>query len=183
VSASVLAERLELLERADVIARRELPPPAATTVYELTASGRALEPALLALARWGARRMGPRRRGDHVEPDWLRLAVVAFARRGPTPARRFEIVAVDGAREAVVRCAGGPRGTRAVDGDGAPPDARLRAPLAVVLGLLSGRLTPAQALASSDVRVEGDREALADLPLLFDLDLEDHPSPPKGARP
>jgi hypothetical protein len=124
--------------------------------------------------------MGPPRPGDHVEPDWLRMGAVAFARRTPTPARRFELVVVDGAREAVVRCAGGAQGTRLLDDDGAPVDARVRAPVAVALGLMSGLLAPAQALAHPDVRVEGDPAALADLPHLFDMDLED-PTQPKGA--
>ena len=41
-------------------ARRKLPPPAASQVYELTAWGAALEPVLMELGRWGAR--APRRR-------------------------------------------------------------------------------------------------------------------------
>ena len=46
---NLLADRLRQLESAGVIARRELPPPAARTVYELTERGRQLEPVLLAL--------------------------------------------------------------------------------------------------------------------------------------
>jgi DNA-binding HxlR family transcriptional regulator len=54
VSADVLAQRLRELEAASVLARRTLPPPAAARVYELTAWGRELEPALQALGRWGS---------------------------------------------------------------------------------------------------------------------------------
>ena len=39
--------------------KRKLPPPAASTVYELTEYGRELEEALYALARWGARSLPP----------------------------------------------------------------------------------------------------------------------------
>src|SRR4051794_9419907 len=54
VGPDVLAQRLRDLEGAGLVARRRLPAPAASRVYELTARGRALEPVLLELGRWGA---------------------------------------------------------------------------------------------------------------------------------
>ena len=54
VSPDVLAQRLRELEDAGLVARRRLPPPAASQIYELTARGRALEPVLLELGRWGS---------------------------------------------------------------------------------------------------------------------------------
>jgi DNA-binding HxlR family transcriptional regulator len=54
VSPDVLAQRLRELERAGLVARRRLPAPAASQVYELTDRGRALEPVLLELGRWGS---------------------------------------------------------------------------------------------------------------------------------
>jgi DNA-binding HxlR family transcriptional regulator len=54
-SQSMLTHRLAELERAGVLGRRQLGPPAGVAVYELTESGRGLEPALLALAGWGSR--------------------------------------------------------------------------------------------------------------------------------
>jgi DNA-binding HxlR family transcriptional regulator len=54
LSADVLSQRLRELEAAGVVARGELPPPAASKVYELTPRGRALEPVLHALGRWGS---------------------------------------------------------------------------------------------------------------------------------
>ena len=53
VSPDVLSQRLRELEAGGLLARRRLPPPAAAQVYELTARGRALEPVLLELGRWG----------------------------------------------------------------------------------------------------------------------------------
>ena len=44
------------------------PPPAAVTVYELTEYGRELEEALHALARWGARSLGPPTDGRSARP-------------------------------------------------------------------------------------------------------------------
>src|SRR6187455_2871344 len=54
-SPNVLSQRLDELEEVGVLEKRTLPPPAGSTVYELTAWGRELEPVILALARWGSR--------------------------------------------------------------------------------------------------------------------------------
>ena len=54
ISAKVLTERLTSLEEAGVLARRALPPPAASRVYELTPWGYAAEPAIQELGRWAA---------------------------------------------------------------------------------------------------------------------------------
>jgi DNA-binding HxlR family transcriptional regulator len=54
VSPNVLSQRLRELETAGVVRRDVLGPPAEVAVYELTASGRALEPILLELGRWGS---------------------------------------------------------------------------------------------------------------------------------
>ena len=79
VSSSVLADRLARLERRDVVAWRRLPPPAAARVYELTETGRALEPVVLALARWGARFLTAPEPGDQLEPAWVRLGAPLFS--------------------------------------------------------------------------------------------------------
>jgi DNA-binding HxlR family transcriptional regulator len=50
----VLAQRLRELERAGVLRRRLLAPPAGSRVYELTERGHELEPVILALGRWGS---------------------------------------------------------------------------------------------------------------------------------
>lgn len=55
VSPNVLAQRLRELQSAGVVRRDTLPPPADVAVYELTERGRALEPVLLELGRWGSR--------------------------------------------------------------------------------------------------------------------------------
>jgi DNA-binding HxlR family transcriptional regulator len=55
VSADVLTQRLRELTELDIVAKRTLPPPAASVVYELTPRGRELEPVIHALGSWGAR--------------------------------------------------------------------------------------------------------------------------------
>src|SRR6266508_3076393 len=54
ISTNLLSERLKELEQQGMIRRRTLPPPAASSVYELTALGQALEKTLLELGRWGS---------------------------------------------------------------------------------------------------------------------------------
>ena len=55
ISAIVLTERLAGLEQAGVLARRKLPPPSGSQVYELTEWGYFAEPAIQELGRWAAR--------------------------------------------------------------------------------------------------------------------------------
>ena len=55
ISANVLTQRLEGMERAGILARRKLPPPASVQVYELTELGYAAEVAIQELGRWAAR--------------------------------------------------------------------------------------------------------------------------------
>lgn len=54
ISAKVLTERLEGLERAGAVRRVRLEPPASGQIYELTPWGQAAEPAVLALGGWAA---------------------------------------------------------------------------------------------------------------------------------
>lgn len=67
---NILAARLKQLEAGGVIRRRKLPPPAASTVYELTEYGQGLRLVMHQLAHWGARMMGPPRAED-LEDGWL----------------------------------------------------------------------------------------------------------------
>ena len=81
---NILAARLKELERNGVVRRRKLPPPAASTVYELTEYGEELRPVMHVLALWGARSLGPPKPDERLEPGWLADALqVAFP---PQPA-------------------------------------------------------------------------------------------------
>lgn len=54
ISQNVLSQRLRDLEAGGIVRRTRLGPPASTQAYELTALGRALEPVLIEMSRWGA---------------------------------------------------------------------------------------------------------------------------------
>lgn len=167
VSASVLTARLARLEAGGLVARRVLDRPAPAVVYELTAAGRGLEPAVVALLRWGARLLLPARPRERFEADWLRLALAACARRGPTPARTFLLRVRDRRAEVVLRVAGGPSGTTVSDRF-EPADATLSAEPSTILALMSGVLSPRAALRDRQVELTGDSDALEAFPALFE---------------
>jgi len=70
IATNLLAQRLRELEANGLVERVTLPPPAASTVYELTEYGRELEEPLYALARWGARSLPPPDEDEDFYPDW-----------------------------------------------------------------------------------------------------------------
>jgi len=70
IGTNILAARLKELEESGLVEKRKLPPPAASTVYELTAYGHDLRPVLHELARWGARSLGPPPL-EALEEGWL----------------------------------------------------------------------------------------------------------------
>jgi DNA-binding HxlR family transcriptional regulator len=74
IGTNILAARLKELESAGIVAKKKLPPPFASTVYELTPAGRELRPVLHELARFGARLMGPPP-PEALEPGWLEHAL------------------------------------------------------------------------------------------------------------
>src|SRR5690349_25163474 len=82
IGTNLLADRLTSLEREGIVERDRLPPPAAAAVYALTEYGRGLEPAVIALTRWGSRRLRQPSRSDHFRPSWLGIAMLAAFRPG-----------------------------------------------------------------------------------------------------
>jgi DNA-binding HxlR family transcriptional regulator len=68
---NVLAARLKRLEEGGVVHRHRLPPPAASTVYELTEYGQELRRVVHDLARWGVRSLGPPGPAERMQPGWL----------------------------------------------------------------------------------------------------------------
>jgi DNA-binding HxlR family transcriptional regulator/putative sterol carrier protein len=76
-SPNVLSERLRELERAGVVRRYKLPPPAGSRVYELTDWGRELEQIVISLGRWAARSPTPPSDAPIVSADSIILALRA----------------------------------------------------------------------------------------------------------
>jgi DNA-binding HxlR family transcriptional regulator len=87
-SPNVLSERLRELQRAGIIRRRTLPPPAGSRVYELTDWGLELEDVVMSLGRWAARSPTPPGDAPIASADSIILALRA----------RFEPEAASGLR-------------------------------------------------------------------------------------
>jgi DNA-binding HxlR family transcriptional regulator len=75
IGTNILASRLRDLEACGIVAKRKLPPPAASRVYELTEYGHELRTVMRELALWGARSLGPPTAEDELFPGWLENAV------------------------------------------------------------------------------------------------------------
>ncbi len=58
ISDRMLSERLQELEEEGIVSRRVIPDTPVRVEYELTAKGRALEPALHAIGRWAENWVG-----------------------------------------------------------------------------------------------------------------------------
>lgn len=79
ISTNVLTTRLKDLEDAGIVRKRTLPPPAGSTVYELTEESAPLAPVLVAMAQWGMTMLERPRRNEKVSPRSLVLALAVTA--------------------------------------------------------------------------------------------------------
>lgn len=159
ISTNLLTERLKTLEAQEVVGRRTLPPPAASTVYELTARGRALEPALLEFGKWGSQFVGEA--GE--ECRMLHLGSYAL-----TPQTFFRSELAQGLDKTYALYIGGEVQTvRIIDatidvwqGEPREADMAIHAEVPVYLGLLTRQIDPHVALDEGLARVEGDQAEL-----------------------
>jgi DNA-binding HxlR family transcriptional regulator len=92
IGTNILASRLRDLEACGLVAKRRLPPPAASRVYELTDYGRELRPVMRELAFWGARSLGPPNPDDELYEGWLANALdTMFAPFAPPGRFEFRV--------------------------------------------------------------------------------------------
>jgi DNA-binding HxlR family transcriptional regulator len=70
IGTNLLARRLQDLEESAIIERQILPRPASATVYTLTRQGEALEPAIVALGRFGGRFLPGQPGPEEFRPRW-----------------------------------------------------------------------------------------------------------------
>jgi DNA-binding HxlR family transcriptional regulator len=158
IGTNILAARLKELEGCGIVEKRTLPPPAASTVYELTEYGAELREAMYALARWGARTIGPPGPDDELYSGWgvnaLPALFVAEAARGLT--ETYSLVVEGDAFTA-----------RVADGVLEPSmgvaedaDMVVETDMETFFGLASGELAPGDAVKSGRAKLQGDLEAL-----------------------
>lgn len=167
VSADVLAQRLRDLEQAGIVERRRLPPPYASQIYELTASGRGLEPVLVELGRWGGANAPPPSDDMCMSLDAHVVSLRTLfdpARAGDLRARvelrlgeaRFGVTIADGAIET----------TR---GELPDADAVVDTDPTTLIEVLHGHRPLAAALAAGTLRLSGDKRVARRFTTLFPL--------------
>jgi DNA-binding HxlR family transcriptional regulator/putative sterol carrier protein len=175
-SPNVLSERLRELERAGVVQRRKLPPPAGSRVYELTEWGLELEGLVISLGRWAARSPTPPGDAPIVSADSIILALrglfdsgAAHGLRAGYELRlgddRFRIDVADGEIEA----------TR---GGASQADATIGTDPATLDAVLWGGRSVAEAQRSGRMTIEGDKAAVERFVRLFPM-----PEPAAAASP
>jgi DNA-binding HxlR family transcriptional regulator len=153
VSTDVLASRLRDMERDELVTRRKLPPPAAASVYELTARGAALVPVLTALAGWGAPDLAERRPTDAVRAHWFALPLLrALEERTREEAGVVDAVLPEGTFHVRLRASGTPYG----DGPADAPDARLLLDADTCRAVCDGTLEIRAGLAEGRIEVQGE---------------------------
>jgi DNA-binding HxlR family transcriptional regulator/putative sterol carrier protein len=154
IGTNVLSTRLRELEASGVVERRALPPPAASIVYELTAYGREIEPALLALGRWGATSLGRRDPEQQLRSGWVGVAMRAFAdgEAAPGLSCTSELRLDHGVFHARVEDGQ----VVVVDGPAPSPDVVVETTAEVLLGMLVGAIAVPAAVAAGAATVEGE---------------------------
>jgi DNA-binding HxlR family transcriptional regulator/putative sterol carrier protein len=165
ISRKLLTERLRDLERDGIIARKELPPPAARQVYELTEDGRDLGTAMAPLIAWGARRIGKRKSGESFRARWPAVGMAGLADREAAKgvSERYQYLIGDSAFHFTVD-----------DGSIQLHDGRAENP-AVVLAtdeetwadIASGQIAASSAAATGALTITGDPQAAKRLRKIF----------------
>jgi DNA-binding HxlR family transcriptional regulator/putative sterol carrier protein len=155
VSTNLLTERLKSLEAQGLLTRHTLPPPAGSTVYELTPLARGLNQTLIELGRWGS---------QFVPPSWEEGGLLRLSSYALTHKTFFRPHLAQGVHDSYEIHVDGEvlhvqidDGEMAVQqGPAARPDLVIHATMPAYIRLLSGQLAPEQAAAEGLACLEGD---------------------------
>jgi DNA-binding HxlR family transcriptional regulator len=153
IPTNILSARLGELEQAGIVERRPLTRPARGVAYALTQAGLELEDAVIAIGRWGAKRLGEPRPGEVVTEDSIASALLTTFR--PESARGADVTYLLrlGAIEVIARVH---RGALTVE-RGAQSDADLVIETDPVMRQLMAReISPREAIERKLVHVTGD---------------------------
>jgi DNA-binding HxlR family transcriptional regulator len=163
-SPNVLAQRLRELEQATIVQRRKLPPPAASSVYELTDWGRELKPIALALGTWAVRSPAfPRDAPVGTDSVILALGTFFDADAAGDLSARYELRF--GENTFNVRVAD--REIEVDRGAAADPDAIIETDTATFSALIWDDRELADALRAGDIAIAGDHGAATRFLTLF----------------
>jgi DNA-binding HxlR family transcriptional regulator len=161
VPSSLLGERLRGLEVAGLLQKRRLPPPAASTVYELTEAGRALEDVMLAMGRWGTLFGRAVAAEDASRPEWrlytLKWAFQSFA------ADRVKMTLEMHFGDQVVAAEVDRGRLKLSEGSAVAPDLVVRTEFRTFMELVAGRLALADGRKRGQITFEGGGSSDAEL--------------------
>ena len=164
ISPTQLTQRLRAMAADDLLASKELPPPAARSVYTITARGRAAVPVLRALVRYGMPLLEQADPGDVIRP-WSAVSVGLSAYFDPLAAagidERYRLL-VDGQEFALSSVRGG--------GPAREPDLIVATSARMLLDIRQGRITLRAAIDAGAVAVTGSKRVLANFIAVFRLD-------------
>lgn len=162
ISTNLLTERLKELEQHGMLHRRKLPPPAASSVYELTALGRALEPTLLELGKWGSQFVPATPHGARLlHASSYALTLKTFFRPDLAQGLNETYELHIDAEVMQVQIHDGE--IEVQQGEALKADVVLYAEVPTYLALLSGEMQVEEASERALIQLEGDTEALGRL--------------------
>ena len=157
IATNLLSDRIRELESAGLIRREDAPPPIATTLFHLTESGAELLPVLDAIGRWGVRYMIEPADSDEFRGHWFTFPVSFFLHDRDPDGPPVSIELRTASSPAVIEISGGSARTRL--GTAPAPDLILQGEPHLILALLAGRLTAAEA-AGRGLQISGDTGVL-----------------------
>jgi DNA-binding HxlR family transcriptional regulator len=159
ISTNLLTERLKHLEQQGLLTRRVLPPPAGSTVYELTELGLALEPALLELGKWGSQFVPPSAGGAallNVGSYALTLKTFFRPKLAQNVDETYELHIDNEVLQVQIKAGE----IHVQQGNGLTVEAIFETDMPTYLGLLLRQIQPDQAISQGLIQVEGDPAAL-----------------------
>lgn len=161
IGPNALSARLKTLEADGLVARRKLPPPAGSTVYELTELGRGLEPVVFELIRWGVNLLDEPGPDTTFRPGWLVTSIRAMF--DPSLARGIHRTYRLHVDDYVYSARIEDGNVEVSEGEGPPADLVLSTDSETVLAIAAGQVTADVAIDEGRVKVDyGDpAEAVA----------------------
>ena len=153
IPSNILTSRLKELEENGLIQRRALPKPPGGVAYELTEAGHELEPAVVALSRWGAKRLGEPREHETVTEDSMVMALRTTFRPEAAGRKnaRFELRMGPVVIHALVKNGAVSVGKGSID----KPDLIVEAGPGL-RAIMAQEISPAEALEAGLARITGD---------------------------
>jgi DNA-binding HxlR family transcriptional regulator len=168
IGTNTLTTRLAELTKSGIVSRRRISRPLPGSVIELTDSGRALEPVLVALVHWGTAPLLARRPRHGLRPAWVGLALRSFFCAAKARGPRMRVALHLGKGALLLELGAGK--LRIVEGE-PPPEVELRITTRepVLLDVLRGALSLAAAKRRRVLTVEGDASQLPRLLAAFPI--------------